>query len=137
MPLLTHQTQTDMKACTLEKNLANLKTIKDSKLQRKNTGRENMMTIWALHIVLYSKQSLTCVGTTPVWEVYQYHLKSRCTAADKCYCKETLQVSHYRHHSVEKPYKCNECDRSFPHDLSLRRHQKNHILEKLHKCKER
>ena len=29
MPLLTHQTQVDMTACTLEKNLANLKTVRN------------------------------------------------------------------------------------------------------------
>ena len=69
MPLLTLQTQIDTKVCTLEKTLANLKTvrnlsiyvptlakIKDSTLQGKNTSRMNMMTISALYIVSCKKQ---------------------------------------------------------------------------------
>ena len=70
MLLLTHQTQIDTKVCTLEKNLASLKTminlstyvptltkIKDSALQGKNRSRINMMTISALHTVPCNEQS--------------------------------------------------------------------------------
>ncbi|KAK7809257.1 hypothetical protein U0070_025666 [Myodes glareolus] len=44
MPLLTHQAQADMKACTLEKDLANLKTVRNLvfTLGRKLTNLRNM-----------------------------------------------------------------------------------------------
>ena len=62
MCLMTHQTQIDTEARTLEKNRANLNTvrklsvcvptlvkIRDSILQRKSTDKKNMMSISALH----------------------------------------------------------------------------------------
>ena len=71
MPLLTHQTQIDLKARTLEKNVVNLKTvrnlpvcvpallkIREQTVQTKNRDRKNMMTISALHTVSCNKQSI-------------------------------------------------------------------------------
>lgn len=70
MSLLTHQTQINIKARTLGKNLAHLKTVRSlsicvptllkirhSTLKRKSTDRKNMMTISALHTVSCNSQS--------------------------------------------------------------------------------
>ena len=60
MPLLTLQTQIDLKACTLEKNVVNIKTvrnlpallkIREQTVQTKNRDRKNMVAISALHTV--------------------------------------------------------------------------------------
>ena len=66
MPLLTLQTQIDLKACTLEKNVVNIKTvrnlpallkIREQTVQTKNRDRKNMVAISALHTVSCNKQS--------------------------------------------------------------------------------
>ena len=138
MTPLTHQTQKDMKAFTLEKNLTNLKTLRnhlicvpalikfrDSPMQRKSSGRENMMTVSTPYTVFCNKESTLKRNHTSVRNVGnasvlpQASVNSRESILERSAVSATFLTNPSPHIQILKHIKDSTLERSLTNAVTV------------------